>query len=171
MFLFTFRPCASCHMSAGINSSTFCGVLRCARTATCVNSSPCARGAIAARYLWSGNSHKATHFPVALVRQRPGHFNPSVLRINLMFLDSLAQSKRARWYSLSTAEGTVWSKGWSSEEKACQFRNMQNIDSYKKKREIRFFFGVLNHLKQYNEAIDVGVSQGLLRKHQVSPRL
>lgn len=82
-------------MNAGTNSSTFCGVLRCARTATCVNSSPCARGVIAARYLWSGNSHKATHFPVALVRQRPGHFNPSVLGINLMFLDSLAQSKRA----------------------------------------------------------------------------
>lgn len=94
-------------MNAGTNSSTFCGVLRCARTATCVNSSPRAWGAIAARYLWSGNAHKATHFPVALVRQRPGHFNPSVLGINLMFLDSLAQSKRARWYSLSTVEGTV----------------------------------------------------------------
>lgn len=88
-----------------------------------ISTSLCAGSGVTGNCLWLGNSHKVTHSPVALVWQGPGRFNPSVLRINLMFLDSLAQSKGPDGTLCPLRKAQRQAKGWSTEGEAHLFNN------------------------------------------------
>lgn len=109
--------------SAGANSSTFLSVKTVLPLSAylSISTSLCAGSGVTGNCLWLENSHKVTHSPVALVWQRPGRFNPSVLRINLMFLDSLAQSKGPDGTLCPLRKAQHQAKGWSTEGEAHLF--------------------------------------------------